>query len=121
LLIFIIFLPKRYFRKKSKKHNRCLLPSAKRSNLPADLAAGTGAIVKDPVQDTLVWREYLETAVQAPRRLARLVPRLYGGVVGLFGMVENGAIFSLKKVIAVTIYLLYLCMDKFFRIESTTR
>lgn len=30
-----------------------------------DLAAGiTGAIVKDPVQDTLVWKEYLETVVR---------------------------------------------------------
>jgi MoxR-like ATPase len=32
---------------------------------PHDLAAGLiGAIVKDPVQDTLVWREYLETVVK---------------------------------------------------------
>jgi MoxR-like ATPase len=31
---------------------------------PADLAAGlTGAIVKDPVQDAVVWREYLETVM----------------------------------------------------------
>ena len=31
----------------------------------ADVAAGiTGAIVKDPVQDTLVWKEYLETVVK---------------------------------------------------------
>lgn len=31
----------------------------------ADLAAGiTGAIVKDPVQDGLVWKEYLETVVK---------------------------------------------------------
>lgn len=31
----------------------------------ADLAAGiTGAIVKDPVQDQLVWQEYLETVVK---------------------------------------------------------
>ncbi|MEM9823341.1 MAG: AAA family ATPase [Bacteroidota bacterium] len=30
-----------------------------------DLAAGiTGAVVKDPVQDTLVWKEYLETVVR---------------------------------------------------------
>jgi len=30
-----------------------------------DLAAGiTGAIVKDPVQDTMVWKEYLETIVK---------------------------------------------------------
>lgn len=30
-----------------------------------DLAAGiTGAIVKDPVQDTVVWKEYLETVVR---------------------------------------------------------
>lgn len=30
-----------------------------------DLAAGiTGAIVKDPVQDTIVWKEYLETVVK---------------------------------------------------------
>ncbi len=31
----------------------------------ADVAAGiTGAVVKDPVHDTLVWREYLETVVK---------------------------------------------------------
>jgi MoxR-like ATPase len=31
----------------------------------ADVAAGlTGAVVKDPVQDQLVWREYLETVVR---------------------------------------------------------
>ena len=31
---------------------------------PGDLAAGlTGAIVKDPVQDAVVWREYLETVM----------------------------------------------------------
>ncbi len=31
----------------------------------SDLAAGlVGAVVKDPVQDTLVWREYLETVVK---------------------------------------------------------
>ena len=31
---------------------------------PADLAAGlTGAIIKDPVQDAVVWREYLETVM----------------------------------------------------------
>jgi hypothetical protein len=30
-----------------------------------DVASGLiGAIVKDPVQDTLVWREYLETVVK---------------------------------------------------------
>ena len=30
-----------------------------------DLIAGLlGAVVKDPVQDTIVWREYLETAVK---------------------------------------------------------
>jgi hypothetical protein len=30
-----------------------------------DLAAGiTGAIVKDPVQDKMVWQEYLETVVR---------------------------------------------------------
>jgi MoxR-like ATPase len=32
---------------------------------PEDLAAGiTGAIVKDPVQDKMVWEEYLETVVR---------------------------------------------------------
>ena len=31
----------------------------------ADVAAGlTGAVVKDPVQDGLVWAEYLETVVR---------------------------------------------------------
>ena len=31
----------------------------------ADLAAGViGAVIKDPVQDTVVWREYLETVVK---------------------------------------------------------
>ena len=31
----------------------------------ADVAAGlTGAVVKDPVQDRLVWQEYLETVVK---------------------------------------------------------
>jgi hypothetical protein len=31
----------------------------------ADLAAGIlGAVVKDPVQDKLVWQEYLETVVK---------------------------------------------------------
>ena len=30
-----------------------------------DVASGLlGAVVKDPVQDTLVWREYLETVVK---------------------------------------------------------
>lgn len=32
---------------------------------PADMAAGMiGAIVKDPVQDQVVWNEYLETVVK---------------------------------------------------------
>ncbi|WP_226980505.1 hypothetical protein [Xanthomonas sp. LMG 12459] len=32
---------------------------------PGDMAAGMiGAIVKDPVQDALVWKEYLETVVK---------------------------------------------------------
>lgn len=32
---------------------------------PADLAAGlTGAIIKDPVQDALIWQEYLETIMR---------------------------------------------------------
>ena len=32
---------------------------------PADVAAGiTGAVVKDPVQDRVVWQEYLETVVR---------------------------------------------------------
>ncbi len=32
---------------------------------PADLAAGlTGAIIKDPVQDAVVWQEYLETVMR---------------------------------------------------------
>ena len=31
----------------------------------ADLAAGlTGAIIKDPVQDRIVWLEYLQTVVK---------------------------------------------------------
>ena len=31
----------------------------------SDLASGlTGAIVKDPVQDAVVWKEYLETVVK---------------------------------------------------------
>ncbi len=31
----------------------------------ADIASGiTGAIIKDPVQDTIVWKEYLETVVK---------------------------------------------------------
>jgi hypothetical protein len=31
----------------------------------ADLAAGiVGAVVKDPVQDKIVWQEYLETVVK---------------------------------------------------------
>ena len=31
----------------------------------ADLASGvTGAIVKDPVQDQVVWKEYLQTVVK---------------------------------------------------------
>ena len=31
----------------------------------ADVASGLiGAIVKDPVQDTVAWREYLETVVK---------------------------------------------------------
>ena len=31
----------------------------------ADVAAGlTGAVVKDPVQDRVVWQEYLETVVK---------------------------------------------------------
>ena len=30
-----------------------------------DLASGLlGAVVKDPVQDSLIWREYLETVVK---------------------------------------------------------
>ena len=32
---------------------------------PADVAAGiVGAVVKDPVADRVVWREYLETVVR---------------------------------------------------------
>jgi len=32
---------------------------------PADMAAGMiGAVVKDPVQDEVVWKEYLETVVK---------------------------------------------------------
>ena len=31
----------------------------------ADMAASlTGAIVKDPIHDTVIWREYLETIVR---------------------------------------------------------
>ena len=39
----------------------------------ADVAAGIrGAIVKDPVQDRLVWQEYLETVVRDRREWADL-------------------------------------------------
>ena len=32
---------------------------------PGDVAAGiVGAVVKDPVSDSVVWREYLETVVR---------------------------------------------------------
>ena len=32
---------------------------------PRDMAAGlTGAVVRDPVQDGLAWREYLETVMK---------------------------------------------------------
>lgn len=32
---------------------------------PSDVASGlTGAVIKDPVQDTIVWQEYLETVVK---------------------------------------------------------
>ena len=35
------------------------------TRVPADVASGLiGAIVKDPVQDTVAWREYLETVVK---------------------------------------------------------
>ena len=38
----------------------------------ADVAAGlVGAVVKDPVQDRVVWQEYLETVVQGARRTGR--------------------------------------------------
>ena len=31
----------------------------------ADLASGfTGVVIKDPVQDSIVWKEYLETVVK---------------------------------------------------------
>lgn len=39
----------------------------------ADVAAGlVGAVVKDPVQDAIVWREYLETVVRARPEWAEL-------------------------------------------------
>ncbi len=38
-----------------------------------DIAAGlVGAIVKDPVQDRIVWQEYLETVVKARREWSDL-------------------------------------------------
>ena len=42
-----------------------------------DVAAGLiGAVVKDPVQDRVVWQEYLETVVQRARRLEGPLPGL---------------------------------------------
>ena len=42
-----------------------------------DVAAGlVGAVVKDPVQDRIVWQEYLETVVQGPRRVEGPLPGL---------------------------------------------
>ena len=39
--------------------------SATARSAPADVAAGlVGAVVKDPVQDRVVWHEYLETVVK---------------------------------------------------------
>ena len=43
----------------------------------ADVAAGlVGAVVKDPVQDRVVWQEYLETVVREPARLEGPLPGL---------------------------------------------
>ena len=43
----------------------------------ADVAAAlTGAIVKDPVQDRIVWQEYLETVVKDRAGVDRPLPRL---------------------------------------------
>ena len=43
----------------------------------ADVAAGlVGAVVKDPVQDRVVWQEYLETVVKERGRLEGPLPRL---------------------------------------------
>ena len=48
----------------------------------ADLAAGlTGAVVKDPVQDRVVWHEYLRNGRQGARRLEGSLSRLPGGPV----------------------------------------
>ena len=42
-----------------------------------DVAAGlVGAVVKDPVQDRIVWQEYLETVVKDRARVDRPLPRL---------------------------------------------
>ena len=42
-----------------------------------DVAASlVGAVVKDPVQDDLVWREYLETVVKERSDWKDLYPRL---------------------------------------------
>ena len=41
----------------------------------ADVAAGlVGAVVKDPVQDRIVWQEYLETVVKDRARVGRPLP-----------------------------------------------
>ena len=61
----------------------------------ADVAAGIlGAVVKDPVQDRVVWQEYLETVVKRPRRLDRPLPQLPRGqrlmTVTLLGIRHHG-------------------------------
>ena len=38
-----------------------------------------GAVVKDPVADRVVWREYLETVARERARLGGLLPRLPRG------------------------------------------
>ena len=49
---------------------------------PHDVAAGlVGAVVKDPVQDRVVWQEYLETVVQGAGRVERSVPGVPGAGV----------------------------------------
>ena len=52
-----------------------------------------GAIVKDPVQDPVVLKEYLETVDQGTRRMEGPLPRLQGAdltMTTIFGIRHHG-------------------------------
>ena len=57
-------IPEQYLKSQFSKKSRGLIGNSAKMHA-SDLISGLiGAVVKDPVQDVLVWKEYLETVVK---------------------------------------------------------